>query len=121
MKKIPACTDVLDPSEPVLPVPDVAERLDVPVTRVHAMLQERTILAVQRDNIAQVPERMLTETEVNRFLPGVLALMHDGNYSDEETLDWLFTEDDTLPGRPIDALHGHLAREVRRRAQAMAL
>ena len=33
---------------------------------------------------------------------------------------WLFTFDDSLPGMPIEALHGHGAREVVRRAQAMA-
>lgn len=103
-------------------LPDVAEVLDVPVTHVHALLQERKLIAVERDGVVNVPSRMFTEDgTVQRFLPGVIALLHDGGYSGEETLRWLFTEDDSLPGRPIDALHGHLAREVRRRAQAMAL
>ena len=31
---------------------------------------------------------------------------------------WIFTEDDTLPGKPVEALHGPLAREVLRRAAA---
>ena len=123
MRKIPACTDVLDPAEPVLPLPDVAERIGEPVTRVHALLQDGKLVAVRRDGVAQVPERMLDleEGTVARFVPGVLALLHDGGHSPEEMLQWLFTEDESLPGRPIDALHGHLAREVRRLAQAMAL
>lgn len=53
-------------------------------------------------------------------MPGVIALLSDGGYNDREILEYLFTPDDSLPGRPIDALHGHLAREVMRRAQAMA-
>ena len=32
----------------------------------------------------------------------------------------MFEEDESLPGRPAEALHGHRAREVIRRAQAMA-
>ena len=47
-------------------------------------------------------------------------MLADGGYNDEEILAFLYTEDDTLPGRPIDALHGQKAREVIRRAQAMA-
>lgn len=44
--------------------------------------------------------------------------MRDSRYTNEEILEWIYTEDDSLPGRPIDALHGDLAREVIRRAAA---
>ena len=47
-------------------------------------------------------------------------MLYDGGFTEEEILAYLFTPDDSLPGRPIDALHGHGAREVIRRAQAMA-
>ncbi|MDO5731248.1 Rv2175c family DNA-binding protein [Corynebacterium sphenisci] len=121
MKKIPACADVLDPAEPTLDLPAVAGRLGVPVTRVHALLQEGSLVAVTREGAARVPAAFLDDAGVNRFVPGVLALLRDGGHSPEQMLRWLFAEDDSLPGRPVDALHGHLAREVRRRAQAMAL
>jgi hypothetical protein len=68
-----------------------------------------------------VPEVFLDDDdEVARFLPGLVAVLRDGGYRDDEILRWLFTADDTLPGRPADAIHGHRAREVMRRAQAMA-
>lgn len=121
VRKIPTCSDVLEPDEPTLNIPDAAERIGVAVTRVHALLQEGKLIAVLRDDIPQVPERFFEGAEVARFVPGVLALLADGGYSKEETLEWLFAEDESLPGRPVDALHGHLAREVMRRAQAMAL
>ena len=120
VRKIPTCPDVLAESEPTLAVPDVAERLGVPVTRVHALLQEGKLIAVNRGGFPQIPERFLDEDEVNRFVPGVLAVLSDGGFAKDESLTWLFTEDESLPGRPVDALHGHLAREVMRRAQAMA-
>lgn len=120
VRKIPTCPDVLAAEEPTLFVPDAADRLGVPVTRVHALLQEGKLIAVNRDGFAQIPERFLNEDEVNRFVPGVLAVLSDGGFSKAESLTWLFTEDESLPGRPVDALHGHLAREVMRRAQAMA-
>ena len=120
MRKIPTSSDVLAPEEPTLYLPDAAERIGVAVTRVHALLQEGKLIAVLRQDVPQIPERFFTEDEVARFVPGVLALLADGGYTKEESLQWLFSADDSLPGRPVDALHGHLAREVMRRAQAMA-
>jgi hypothetical protein len=47
-------------------------------------------------------------------------VLHDGGYDDAAILAWLFTPDDSLPGRPIDALRENRGSEVKRRAQAMA-
>ncbi|QPK78517.1 hypothetical protein G7Y31_08095 [Corynebacterium lizhenjunii] len=57
---------------------------------------------------------------VSKYVSGCITVLSDGGYSDAEIFAYLFSEDDSLPGRPIDALHGHLAREVIRRAQAAA-
>ncbi|MDN5582354.1 MAG: DNA-binding protein [Corynebacterium sp.] len=106
----------------VLNVPEVAEVLDVLVTRVMDDLNSHRLVAVHVDGVRQVPARFFTDGgELNRFVPGLVALLADGGYSDAEILEFLFTEDESLPGRPVDALHGHLAREVMRRAQAMAI
>lgn len=121
MRKIPMCPDVLSPSDETLPLPDVADRLGVPVTRVHALLQEGKLVAVERGGVPQVPVLLLDDDgAVNRFASGALAVLGDGGFRPEEALSWLYAEDESLPGRPIDGLHGHLAREVIRRAQAMA-
>jgi len=70
--------------------------------------------------------------EVTKPLPGLLAVLRDGGFTDTEIMRWLFTADPSLTitrdgvreatsnARPIDALHAHQAREVLRRAQAMA-
>lgn len=107
--------------EPVLSVPEYAERLGVPVTRVFDALGDHKLIAVVDNGVKKIPEAFLSaKNTTNKFVPGVIALLADGGYSDAEILHYLFTEDDSLPGRPIDALHGHLAREVMRRAQASA-
>ena len=73
------------------------------------------------NKIQRIPAAFLSKKQTtNKFVPGIIALLADGGFSDTEILTYLFNEDETLPGRPIDALHGHLAREVMRRAQAMA-
>lgn len=137
MSSIPAGDDVLDPDEPVYDLPTVAELLGVAVTKVHQQLRDGQLLAVRRGGTPMIPKIFFTPTtagraEVVKPLPGLLAVLRDGGYRDTEILRWLFTADPSLtlsrdgtPGqipnaRPADALHAHQAREVLRRAQAMA-
>lgn len=124
--------DVLDPAEPVHDLPAVAQLLAVPVTRVHHLLREGRLIAVRRKGVPVVPQVFFHRDEVATSLPGLLAVLRDGGYRDAEILRWLFTPDPTLTitrdgvrdpvvgARPVDALHAHQAREVLRRAQAMA-
>lgn len=109
--------------EPMLTLPETADRLGVVVTRVDDLLGAKKLIAHVIDGKRHIPAALFRENEpsTGKFVPGVITLLSDGGYSDEEILRFLFTEDETLPGRPVDALHGHLAREVLRRAQAMAI
>ncbi len=68
----------------------------------------------------KVPAALIQDGLVVKGVPGVLTVLHDGGYDDQGALTWLFTPDDTLPGRPIDALRENRGSEVKRRAQAMA-
>jgi hypothetical protein len=109
------------PVEPAgwLTVPDIADRLEVPVTRIHQMLRDHYLLAVRVDGVLRVPAELVAGHTVMKHLPGVLTLLHDAGYNDEEALRWLYTADDTLPGTPAVALDGGRATEVKRRAQAL--
>lgn len=69
----------------------------------------------------QVPAELIMDGVIVKGIPGLLTIFHDGGYDDREILTWLFTPDDTLPGRPIDALRENRGSEVKRRAQAMSL
>ena len=102
-----------------LTVPDVAERLRVPVNRVHQLLREGGLAAVRCEGVLRVPARFLDGNAVVKGLSGVLTLLRDAGYSDDEAVRWLHTPDDTLPGMPVDALRGDRGREVKRRAQAL--
>ena len=106
-----------------LTLPDIAERLEIDVTRVRQLVRDRQVLAVRRgeNNVLMVPEVFIQNGQVLKGLPGTLTLLKDGGFTDDEALAWLFTPDDTLPGSPVDALVGNRGREVRRRAQASAL
>lgn len=116
---IPYSNDVLPESVTLLALPDVADQLGLAVTRVHQMLRDRQFLAVRRDGVIGVPKEFFdSHGNVAKHLTGLITVMSDSKYTDEEILEWLYLEDDSLPGRPIDALHGDLAREVIRRAAA---
>lgn len=133
MSSIPASDDVLGPDEPTHDLPTVAELLGVPVTKVIQQLRDGHLVAVRRDGAVVVPQVFFTDSgEVVKSLPGLLAVLHDGGYQDTDIVRWLFTPDASLSvtrdgarepignARPVDALHAHQAREVLRRAQAMA-
>lgn len=117
---IPVAEDVLDPRIEVLAVPDAADRLAVPVTRVHQMLRDHHLLALRRDGTIVVPAEFIHDGVVVKGLAGTITVLRDGGYPDSEILHWLFTPDDSLPGTPIAALCADRGREVKRRAQAMA-
>lgn len=105
-----------------LPLPDVADQIDLPVGKVRRMLQERVLIGMRRGErkIMCVPEELIKDGAPLPDLQGTLVVLFDSGYSDEEALRWLFT-DDNYPGTPVDALRtGRGKTEVRRRAQALA-
>ena len=133
VSSIPAADDVLDPSEAVYDLPAVAALLGVAVTKVQQQLREGHLIGVRRDGAVVVPKIFFDDTgHVVKPLAGLLVVLHDGGYRDTEIVRWLFTPDSSLTirsdgsteqqvnARPVDALHSHQAREVVRRAQAMA-
>lgn len=100
-------------------LPDVAEKLDVSISKVHQMIRDGDLLAVRRDNIRVVPSELVANSTVLKHLPGVLTLLRDAGYNDEEALRWLYEPDPDLDGNPARGLGGPRAREVKRRAQAL--
>ena len=105
-----------------LTVPDLAELLDIDVVRVRQLLKDRQLIAVRRGERhgISVPSAFLVEGQVLQGLPGLLTVLADAGYDENQAIRWLFTPDDTLPGAPVAALSTHSAREVLRRAQTLA-
>jgi hypothetical protein len=133
VSNIPAADDVLDPDEVVYDLPTVASILGIPVTKVHQHLRQKHLIGVRRDGVLVVPKIFFDDDgHVVKSLSGLLVVLHDGGYHETEIVRWLFTPDASLTisrdgatgaqpnARPVDALHSHQAREVVRRAQAMA-
>jgi len=100
-----------------VPVPDIAVELGVVVTRVHQLIRDRALLAVRSDGVLRIPVEFVADGVVVKGLAGTITQLTDVGYSDQEIIDWLFADDDSLPGSPIIALRENRGREVHRRAQ----
>ena len=107
-----------------LTVPDVAERLGVPLSQVRQMVADRDVLAARigERRVTAIPAKFVDETGVRPELRGTFTVLADGGMDDAEIIEWLFTPDPTLPveGAPIDALRAGHKTEVRRRAMERA-
>jgi excisionase family DNA binding protein len=104
-----------------LTVPEAAERLGTDVGKVRQLIRDRRVIAFRRGDPArlEVPAAFVHDGDVLKGLPGLLTLLSDADYDDDESLQWLFTVDDSLPGTPIQALIENRGGEVKRRAQAL--
>jgi excisionase family DNA binding protein len=100
---------------------ETASRLGVSVSKVRQLIRDHQLAAaVPAAGAGQrVPAELVMDGSVVKGVPGVLTLLHDAGYVDREALAWLFTADESLPGRPIDALRENRGTEVKRRAQAL--
>jgi hypothetical protein len=104
-----------------LSLPEVAERLGIPSSRVKQLLRDRKLLAFSRPGGDRaVPAAFLDGGQIVKGLCGTLTVLFDCGFDDDEALRWLFTADETLPGSPVQALAEHRRTEVNRRAQALA-
>ncbi len=102
----------------VLTMPELAERLGVPVTRVHQYVRDGHLIATRIDGGPRVvPARFVQDGAIVKALPSVITMLRDARFTDDEIIDWLHRVDDTLPGSPIDALRANRGSEVKRRAQ----
>ncbi len=104
-----------------LTVSQVADRLGVSVSKVRQLAREHQLVAVRRDDLREpaVPAGCIQGGVIVKGLSGTLILLADHGFDAPESIEWLFTPDDSLPGRPIDALREDRGKEVRRRAQAL--
>ncbi|GEM_PF-89018 len=106
-----------------LPLPDIAEQTGLGISKVRRLVEDRALIGFKHGSpkVFKVPALFIDGDAPVKNLQGTLMLLADAGFSDEEAIAWLFTPDDSLPGRPIDLLRTGSKKEVRRRAQALAV
>lgn len=104
-----------------LTLADAADQLGTGPNRVRQLVREHQLAALRRAGVGElsVPAEFLLNGEIVKGLAGTLTLLFDHGFTEPEAVEWLFTADDSLPGRPVDALREDRGKEVRRRAQAL--
>jgi excisionase family DNA binding protein len=100
---------------------EVAQSLGVSPNRVRQLIRDGRLMAVPGSGNSRIPADFVQNGAVLKHLPGLLTVLRDGGFSDEEAFEWLFRDDESLPGTPVEALRGDRHTEVTRRAQALAL
>lgn len=103
-----------------LTLKEAGDHLGVSPNRVRQLAREHQLaIAKQPGREPLVPAEFVQDGAIVKGLGGTLIVLADHGFDVEESLEWLFTADDSLPGRPIDALREDRGKEVRRRAQAI--
>lgn len=103
-----------------LPIPEVAERIGLGLSRIRRLIEERTLAAVRVDGVLLVPALFLVGAEPQKDLRGTLIVLQDAGYSEDEAVRWMLEPDDALGTSPIEALRAGRKAEVRRVAQALS-
>ena len=102
-----------------LTIPDLTELLGLKVSQVRRLIEDRALLASRIDGVWKVPEQFIVNGEPMHELRGTLILLADSGFSNDEAMNWLLSEEESLGTSPIAALQAGRKAEVRRVAQAL--
>lgn len=106
-----------------LSVPDCAEALGVPLSRVRELLKERSLVSIRRgeNNAVYLPAGQIIDGEngpqVLATVRGTIMVLADAGFGDVDIVDWLTSPHAELDGSPLDALRAGQRAHVRRLAQ----
>ena len=104
-----------------LTVPDVAERLGIPLGRVRRLIEDHHLISIRKDGVQYVPGELIVDNEPLPSLHGTIVVLMDAGFSQESAIEWLYTPNDVLGQTPMAALVAGKKAEIRRLAQALAL
>lgn len=102
-----------------LTIPDLTELLGLKVSQVRRLIEDRSLLASRVDGVWKVPQVFIVDGEPMHDLKGTLIVLADAGFSDEEAMNWLLSDEESLGVSPVNALLAGRKAEVRRVAQAL--
>jgi hypothetical protein len=102
-----------------LTIPDLVEILGQSQSQVRRLIEDNALAAVRIDGILKVPAVFLKDGEPVHELKGTIVLLRDCGFTDEELVQWLLSQEESLETSPIHALSTGRKTEVRRIAQAL--
>lgn len=102
-----------------LSVPDLVTLLGQPVGRIRRLIEEHRLPGTRRNGRLEVPAAAVRDGEPLPELRGTLLVLLDQGFTDDEAIDWLLAEDDSLGTSPIEAMRAGAKSAVRRAAQLL--
>ncbi len=103
-----------------LTLPDLVEVLGETQSRVRRLIDEHHLIASRRTGVLAVPAVFIVDGHPLSSLRGTIIVLQDAGFTDDEIIDWLLAEEDTLGRAPIAALLDGHKSEVRRIARTLA-
>lgn len=113
-------SDATPPTEAEwLTLPDLVDLMGEPLSRVRRLLDERQLIGSRRSGAIRVPALFLVDGHPLGSLRGTVTVLHDAGFSDDEAIDWILGDVESLGHPPIEALRAGRKTEVRRVAQSL--
>jgi hypothetical protein len=101
-------------------MPDLVEVLGEPLGRVRRLIDEHYLVGSKRSGVFAVPAVFIVDRHPLPSLRGTIIALQDAGFADDELIDWLLAEEETLGRSPIEALRAGHKSEVRRIARTLA-
>ncbi|WP_374197786.1 Rv2175c family DNA-binding protein [Microbacterium sp. EST19A] len=111
---------VENPAVDWLTMPDLVEVLDVPLGRVRRLIDEHYLVGSRRNGAFAVPAIFIVDGHPLSSLRGTIIVLQDAGFTDDELIDWLLEEEESLGRSPIAALLDGHKSAVRRLARTLA-
>lgn len=103
-----------------LTMPDLVEALDEPLGKVRRLIDEHYLVGSRRTGVFAVPAVFIVDGSPLSSLRGTIIVLQDAGFSDDEVIDWLLAEEESMGRSPIAALLAGHKGEVRRIARTLA-
>ena len=108
------------PATQWLTMPELVEALDVPLGRVRRLIDEHYLVGSRRSGVFAVPAAFIVDGHPLSSLRGTIIVLQDAGFTDDELIDWLFEDEESLGRSPIAALLDGHKSAVRRLARTLA-
>lgn len=103
-----------------LTMPDLVEVLGETLGRVRRLIDDHHLIGSRRNGVFAVPDVFIVDGHPLSSLRGTIIVLQDAGFSDDEVIDWLLAEEESMGRSPIAALLAGHKSEVRRVARTLA-
>ncbi len=103
-----------------LTIPELVDALGESPGRIRRLIDEHHLIGSRRNGAFAVPGVFVVDGRPLSSLRGTVIALKDAGFTDDEAIDWLLSEEDTLGRTPIAALLDGHKSEVRRIARTLA-